>query len=437
MRHLIWRWWYFINGFWDGDRGWGRVRLVVVLAAAFLYMALGRIWFEEVDTLALATSWRDSLFILRLFRVPLSVLESIAYFLNGPALRYWLIPITVSALALWVGGRYVQDIYELKQPRLGLRYLIASLFAINYPYLDIAAGRKQIKPGEVNLLDVIGGPGYLTVQPGNIVLFERLREPVSVLAAGIHFIPRHDKLFDNIASLDELPGEIKEISAYSKDGIPVSAYDVTFRYRLHASPRKGSAARRKADDPYPFSVQAMRSMTYRRPVAATGEMVPWHTLVEGTIRGVIAGAITSNTVDYLTAPKHTDKDPRPDITDQFKSKKFRESLRSLGAELLWCDIGHFGVPDPADAQRLDTWSAKWKGNATVVEAYGKAQRLAYQELARGEAQAELLLSILHALEDVNLQPEHPANLRQIILARTAGVLETLTGIGQMPLVKEE
>jgi hypothetical protein len=437
MKNILLYWWSFLNTFWEGGREGGTVRLWAVMGGAFLYMALGRILFEDVDTLVIATGWRESLFILRLFRVPLPFLQALAYFLNGQALRYWLPPVVAIVVAMWVGGRYVQDIYELKKLQLGLCYLRAAMFGLDYPFLDIAAGRKQVKPGDVNLLDVIGGPGYISIQPGNIVLFERLREPASVLAAGVHFVPRREKLFEDIGSLDDQPGEVKEITAVSKDGIPVTVSNITFRYRLHASSRSGHVSRRKADNPYPFSVQAMRNMAYHRAVGLNGSLTPWPVVIEGVIKGVITGVVTSNQVDYLTAPKRQENDPRLDIAGRLKAKPVRESLKNLGAELLWCDIGHFGVPDPADLQRLETWGAKWKGSAAVNEAYGKAQRLAYQELARGEAQAELLVSILYALEDVDLAKNHPENLRKIIIARTAGVLEAMTDIGRMAIINDE
>ena len=436
MKNPLWRFWYFINGFWEGDLQWGRVRLGVFIAAAFLYMALGRFIFETVDVTVMATDWRTKIFLFRLLRIPLPFLEIFAHFLNWSAARYWLMPIAAVGFALWWGSRYVQDIYELKNFKPAFNYLMATLFARNYPHLEVAAGSKQIKPGEINLLDAIGGPGYISVQPGSIVLFERLREPASVRAAGVHFVPRREKLNDEIGSLDDQPGEVKEVTATSKDGILVTVSNITYRYRLRASSQKDAYVRRKSSNPYPFSIQAMRNMAYRRAVGGDGKLTPWPMAVEGVIKGAITGYVSSHQVDYLTAPKRHDKDPRLEIVNQLKSKGTREGLKNVGAELLWCDIGHFGLPDSVDAQRDETWSAKWQGSATVVEAYGKAQRVAYRDLARGEAQAEMLISIFHALEDVDLSSDHADNLRQMILARTAGVLESMTEIGRIPLVED-
>jgi hypothetical protein len=94
--------------------------------------------------------------------------------------------------------------------------------------------------------------------------------------------------------------------------------------------------------------------------------------------------------------------------------------------LLWADIGHIDIKEEGvDEQRVDTWAAKWVGRASVIRAYGEAQELAYQDLGRAEAQAEMLMSILHSLDEVELGDHPGQNLRKVILVRTAQILEAI------------
>jgi hypothetical protein len=66
------------------------------------------------------------------------------------------------------------------------------------------------------------------------------------------------------------------------------------------------------------------------------------------------------------------------------------------------------------------------GDARLTRSYGEAQRLAYQEIGRAEAQAELLISIMHALSDANLRSGGTRQgLRDLILVRTAQLLEAM------------
>ena len=78
-----------------------------------------------------------------------------------------------------------------------------------------------------------------------------------------------------------------------------------------------------------------------------------------------------------------------------------------------------------DEQRINTWAAKWVGQASVIRAYGEAQELAYQDLGRAEAQAEMLMSILYSFNEAELGDSSRQNIRRVILARTAQVLDAI------------
>ena len=58
----------------------------------------------------------------------------------------------------------------------------------------------------------------------------------------------------------------------------------------------------------------------------------------------------------------------------------------------------------------------------MLRAYGEATRKSYQELGRAEARAEIIMSIAHALEDLELDGNTRQNLQKIFLVRTAHLL---------------
>ena len=411
-----------------GDRTWGRIRLAAALIVSIVFMFLMCLFFEGDSTGSAVQKWVEVIPMLDF--VPRPVLQFTAVIFTGDCRRYLLAPLAAFTAALFLGARYVQDIYKLDTFRLGLNYLLASIFAINYPALLISEGKKQIHKNEMNLLDAVGGPGFVIVRPGNVVLFERLKSPSNVRAAGAHFISRLETIKD-IANLDDQHGYIDKVSATTKDGIEIEVLDIHFRYRLRAGFRPGDYTERTPDNPYPYSIQAVRHMAYHRVVNEDG-LIDWHSTVSGVIKGVITDYIYQHQFDYLTTPRVEGFNPRTEIRTQFNSKTVRERLRHLGAELLWLDIGHFNFPEKAvGEQRLDSWQAKWIGNATVERAYGDAQRLAYQEMGRAEAQAEMLLSIVHALEDARVSGSPEQNLQKIVLARTAHILDAMGESGPM------
>jgi hypothetical protein len=229
-------------------------------------------------------------------------------------------------------------------------------------------------------------------------------------------------------NLDDQHGLIPAVSAVTKDGIMVTVKDVRFRYRVWSDHREtNTAAGRSLTNPYPFTVRAIRSLTYNRTVSTTGPNT-WHEMVKGVISGAISEYIARHQLDQITAPRYTDGNARKEISDQLGTLATREKLKDAGAQLLWCDIGHFEVDNKAVSdQRIDTWKAGWIGNADVTRAYGEAQRNAYQEIGHAEAQAEILMSIVHAFDDIDLaKDEKDRSIRNIVLVRTAQVLEALS-----------
>jgi hypothetical protein len=377
----------FIRNLLFGDKRWGWFRLILTVSLLISFAILASVIFDK------------SLF---------------------PRLRYGVVPLFAFICAFMVGASYIQNLHQLERYRTAARYLWASLFGIGYPRLVISDAVAQLQLDKENILHKIGGPGYIIIRPGNVVLLETLEHPATIWAAGKHFISRFETIKE-IISLEDQHSRIEELTAVTKDGIKLRVRDVEFRYKLWADMQE-----RTHINPYPYSEEAVRNFAYSR-AAKKGEIPLWPATVVGIIKSTISEYINQNQADLITAPRYLEGDPRDEIEKFFKSDKVKKRFRSIGTELLWLDIGHFDfVDEMIDKERLKTWQAKWTGSASVIRAYGEAQRLAYQELGRAEAQAEMLMSIVSALRDVEFSSEKRENLRNIVLARTAQILEAMT-----------
>jgi hypothetical protein len=357
--------------------------------------------------------------VLRLFffGVVVFILFIASFFLHG-FWRYLIAPFFAIMLAFMAGVRYLQDIYELEDFWQAFHYLFASFFGVLYPRLSVYGGKKRFKDGDVNSLDVIGGPGFVFVQPGNAVLFEGQDSPTAIYPSGRHFVPRFETI--QPIALEDQYGEMEGISAMTRDGFDVKIGRTRFRFRLLVAREA-----RSRQNPYPYSEGAIYDMVYNRTVSEQG-LGDWSSGVASDIRRVLTGYINQHTLDHLTAPQETDGDPRGDMKRELRSRTVTNSLQRRGTELLWIDIGSFEVPNKqVEQERLNTWQAKWMGDARLARSYGEAKRLAYQEIGRAEAQAEMLISIMHALSDVNLRGGTRQSLRDMILVRTAQLLEAM------------
>lgn len=384
-----------------GEQIWGFVRLWLVILVVVLFIQLGRKVYEGS-----AEGIAPSMF-------------------SKEGLRFWIMPVAALIGGLLAAANYIREIYELPKTKLGFQYIIATTFSMMLPKLKIVNGQKDLKPKEVNLIDVIGGPGYLSISEGSVVLLEKASAPSNVFGAGLHYLNRLETVKET-AILDDLHGYIENIFATTKDGIRVEVRDIHFRYRLRTGKKYGDYTRRTPESPYPFSVQAMRNMTYHRTVGKNG-LTPWTDSIQRMVAGMISNFVNRHQIDDITAPSINKVDPRTELQKEFFLKPARNRFNYLGADLLWIDIGHFGILDEiVTKQRIETWQAKWIGYANVTRAYGKAKHDASSEFGRAEANAELLMSIVNAIDDEEIGKISGEKLRTLFLLRVSKLLESLS-----------
>ena len=393
-------------------------RLAVLLPLPILLFAvLGDYYFEAVDSMAIARRVQETNIFFRI--VPLWLLNIFTFLFNGQNVRYMIAPLTAIVVVIIAGAAYVQDIFMLDRYIDALHYVVASLFAIRYPKLEVDEGEKKIPDGEINLLDAIGGPGHVLIQPGHAVMFRHLREPSKVSITRPYFLLPFETI-GQIANLDDQHGHLDELQTMTKDGILVTLRDIEFRFRILTD-----VYTKTLNAPYPYSEDSFRRMAYNMSVTDEGPK-PWHSTVQGKLLGAITSYINSHEIDYLTAPKGENQDPRGNLRMELYNQQIKASLKMVGAELLWIDVGHFDINESmVDESRVHLWAEDWIGNAEATRAYGEATRLAYQELGRAEAQAEMIMSIAHALEDISTTENTTENLRKVFLLRTAQILDAM------------
>jgi hypothetical protein len=387
-------------------------------------------------------------FVLISFMLTLSVV--CAYFLESPTSLwdllkktppYLLAPFSAVVAAILLGARYLQDIYELPSYWTALHYMFASLLdgppylppisGMLLPNLTISKGEKVQEDGGVSLPDQVGGPGWLTVEPGNVVLLEHLQSPTMILGAGVHFIPRFMRV-QEITSLEDQHWKANPVVATTKDGIEVVVHDFQFTYRLCSNRHENLAGRRTMLDPYPFSLKAVRDLAYKRSVRADNTLMPWGGSMQFRVDGAITDFINKNTIDQVLAP--TAEDTRNQIMQRLYSSSLRTLLKNvLGTELIWANVGRFDLNDEVIREsmkkyRMDSWFAQWAGKAALILAQGRAEQISQEEGGRSESTATMLKSIIQALDDAHPTGEANEHLWNIVLARTAQVIESMTSV---------
>lgn len=337
-------------------------------------------------------------------------------------LTYFLTLISAFATAVY----YIKDIYHLPGDRVAFRYFMACFWGWLTPRIHIPD--EQGESVEWEMVNTIGGPAELTINPGWVVLTESLMEPANILGRGNHTMSRHERIYE-VVDLREQEGMIDKVTAVTRDGIPITVEKVKFNYRLWDS-RWETIYRDKSitRNPYPYSGRAVKDYAYKRTVGLNGQKQPeltsWGKSVEGAIKGILASYIGEHNLDDVIAPRKQDKQKvREEIREKAYEKVFKDKMREMGTLIGWWDPGEFGSIKEVQDQLLASWKVDIDHEIKINEAEGVAQRTAFEELGRAEAEAELLISIIQGFDGIQPGQDKAQTMQNLILLRTAQVIK--------------
>ncbi|HSJ87640.1 MAG TPA: hypothetical protein VK909_10560, partial [Anaerolineales bacterium] len=360
------------------------------------------------------------------------------------------IPFGGFLLVLFSAVFYVQDIYHLPQFRRAFHYVFSSLFGLFYPIAEIEGGRfnrddpdDESQMEERHLLRAIGGPGLVKIQPGNAVAFRDWQNTRGIGDSQLYFL-RPFEMIARVVNLEDQHGHMGNSAATTRDGIRLRLRNIDYRVSILppeqekpsiAEGKKSNGKRylqRNQSTPFPYSQAAINSIAYSFSVSDRG-LDTWHEVVKRNVGSALSGFISEHDLDYLTAPRQDGQNPRRELRVELFAPALQDALRKAGAELHWMDIGQFDIDDlsenkeqdPVDQARTKFWAARWVSDAHAIRSYGEARHLLNQELARAEAQAEMIMSIADALRDVSFGKDRAEAIRHIFLVRTAQILEAL------------
>jgi hypothetical protein len=336
--------------------------------------------------------------------------------------RYLIIPLGAVLLVFFYAAWYFQDIYELPNFWIALRYLISTCFSISHSKLSIEGGKKGIPPGHINILNEVGGPGVVNIDSNHIALLENIYGPTDIFTPGMHFVPRFFRLTE-IISLQDYRISIDSIDSTSKDGIIVFVRDVNIFFRLKRHPQPSVTGSN-----YNFSDQAVFNMAYGRRVLAD-ERLKWQDAVTVQVVSAIKDLILELTYDQMTSTSTADLTTK--VRNKLNSDDFRTQLTNLGAELVQIDIGHFEY-EISHKHPTPTWQVMQDYEIDLNQARGEADFIMDQAQGCAEGKAHILQSILDPFSKNPLNGKSTDTVRAIFLARLGHVLDGIVDTPSKP-----
>lgn len=360
-----------------------------------------------------------------LTNIAVTIFYGWSFLLGQIILLYFLGFISAFASVIY----YIGDIYNEEYDIIPFRYFMACFLGIFQPHIHINGATHE--PIWQGMVEKIGGPASLDIDPGFVVLTESLIAPEKVYGQGkSQFMSRHERIYE-IVDLREQEGMVENVVAITRDGIKVTVENIKFNYRIWDSRWEGLYRDQSINrNPYPYSKQAIFNYAYNRSVQLDAQMKPrlaqWSGVVSGRVQGLIKDYISEHILDDVIAPRESyAKETREEIRGRAFQPGFRDGLRAVGTILRWWDPGEFKSQIDVEKQFITNWSVDIISDIKLNEAYGNAQKLAYEELGRAEAEAELLMSIIHAMDGVRLGTDKVQTLQNLILLRTAQVIKAL------------
>jgi hypothetical protein len=342
---------------------------------------------------------------------------------------YILASILILVNAFYAAIKYTEDIYEIKNFQDARRYFLIVFFGFKLPTAKVSGGKWKL--GEKSdSLERIGGPGIFQIERDNVVVVETLRFYNDVLVAGERKLTRYD-LVKDVFSTEEQYENIDEIEALTADGIRVNLKNVQFRFRIDGFFLPNAKGRPTVA--YLPSKLAVKDLAYNRPIPGDGKLAFWTGAVKGKVTGIIRGHINNAYLDDLISPRETDHLSLVKLREKIESDATKNDFKKMGIRFDSCDIGEICVPDiDVDKEHLRILFVRQSGAIDVMRAQSDSESFASQERGRAEGQAMLLQGIARALQEIGVDGKDPAavrkNLRNILLTRTAQILESRTSI---------
>lgn len=294
---------------------------------------------------------------------------------------------------------YLADVFE-KDEAVAYQFISQAAFASEYGTIRIRQG-KIVEGDQSSPIVQIGGPGYVVVELDSAVLFEKPDGTPHVIAPTASE-PRSKKVVDGFERIRQTTdlrdiSDKYELSARSRDGIPVTGKDIQYTYSIY----RGENAVKTLKTPYPFDENALISLVYKAArtvkvgVAPSNKpdwLSPLPGKLGGSIQAELGGFVNKHGLsEFLSSIGDPERDAlrnqeeklereaqdisgqngsrtyedsisatpfssRASITARFYNESFKKTLAAKGFQLNWIGVGTWVTPaEIIPAKHLEAW----------------------------------------------------------------------------------
>ena len=313
-------------------------------------------------------------------------------------------------ITLWLAGPHMLPVHPRnKHEKKEARRLLQRFGMGGHVAMGVVREASIVPGPNGESRDRLTGPGVIELDSSTAAVLltdtgqSRIREP------GLIFLRDQERL----GALVDLRIQLRadEFEFLTRDGIPVKTR-VAVRFQIdqtHFSRVQVEAPAHPLPAPLITSQRSIRRALRNQSVQASGETSKWHDMPLSLAQGILRTMIADYKFDELLQPQEPTANPRAAIRKDLEDRvKF--ILAQRGIKLLTLGLGIFfpidDVPNAIDLrkknpityQRLETWKAEWDSRMLKIMAQAEAEAERQRDLARTQAQMELIMRVTQALE---------------------------------------
>jgi len=401
-------------------------------------------------------------------------LFTIRVFTDPRIFQYLPIFLASFFIALQSAALYLADIFELEHASVARRFIWAVALSgsediIRVSHGDVAEERHH------SPTYLIGGPGKVIVDLDSVALFEKAdgtphvigptaREPRGrAVLEGFERFRQAVDIRDHYVDLRDQDSRSQSVKSRSLDGIQVTATDVRLMFSIYRGGVKPSA-----EDPYPFSKEAVEQIIYKATSRVTPERAnpstyefSWINKMIGLIRNELsafmgkhklsaylasigipelqklkhreeaiveqAQKLTQSEQDFLGASEQNNLpefQPRQKISNLFTqfADEFTKKSRSSGVELHWIGVGTWKTPvEIIPEKHLEAW--KLSNENLYRESDEVLHELEKEAILQKTVSLIQDVPVAAHLKSISDETEHKKAIRALLLAYHQQLLE--------------
>jgi len=262
----------------------------------------------------------------------------------------------------------------------------------------------------------VGGPGRVTIPTGHAAVTEMNGRFYRVIGSGNHALDR----FEYLHSLYDLRSQDRtdpEVELHSKEGLEfVTAVSVTFRI---GAPELTASVQQ----PFPYDADTVRKLAYNQTNLPGGHISNWENTALGVVKAALAASVSSFSLNELLQDEQTEMGAHLTIRRNVE-REARIRLREQGIELIRVRIGGFRFPEDVTDLHIQYWRTYWDNQARLTLADGEAVALEDMDLARAEAEIELVKAVTDGMEQARRQG-YQGGVSEIVALRFVEALEKM------------